>query len=146
MDEEYILMCKEAKELKGILERKSDALYCEGYHVYFTTRNFGDPEFDPEWTEHVIQTFDLDKPLFEPEEIEVYRQEELQEIYSDKLGRQSSMIMADFCMWMKDHPYPRDHEVWQDITRLWLTFVMEKIFWKSWNSETKKWETVWWEK
>lgn len=149
MDEQYIKMCKEARELQDKIEENPDTLYCEGHHVYIKY-----PVHDEVTGEDSYAVWSWGKrwfkePLWKPEEIKIPRQEDLQEILKTQKSYTTTGLIIEFSAWActrgvntETNHYDHLYEESLSLNVLWLCFTMETIFNKFWNSETKSWELI----
>lgn len=122
MNKEYILMCREAKEIQDLWDTAPGSKY---YHERF---GYG----------HVNYEFATDQSEY----IWLPQQEDLQNIIREETRLSEFTIFQDFAglkytpdEWSKfiDHFSFRTY---------WLLFTMETCFNKTWNWETKKWEAI----
>lgn len=124
MDETYIKMCKEAKEIQELWKpKKGDkALLDSGFIDYI----------DELW----------DKKGF----TWLPRQEDLQEIFQEAHGNgiHVSTVVNLFYMWFWDEYNNKQKDCCEqyDWNVLWLCFVMERLYGKYWNSKTESWEVI----
>ena len=144
MDEEYLIMIKEASELQDLIEEKPDTLYCEGHHVYVKY-----PVHDEITGEDSYAIWSWGKrwfkePLWKPEEIKIPRQKDLQEIYSIKKEKNNGVrepldvMLEDFSLFINS-PDTEIPYAWS-MDKLWLEFIMDYWYGKEWNQEIRKWD------
>lgn len=139
MDEEYIEMCKKAeliqREMDSLNKDSLSVLWCDGYHVYI---KFDDIDCYLKRLKNPVSNnlFDFKIP----------RIEDLQEIFQKTYGNgiHVSTVENSFhdWFWRSYVEKQKDCSEQYDWNVLWLCFVMEKLFIKRWNSETKSWELI----
>ena len=143
MDEEYLIMVKKAPELQDKIEEKPDTLYCDGYHVYIKY-----PVHDEVTGEDSYGAWSWDKfrekPLWKPEKVKIPRVDDLQKIFQEahNNGIHLSTVVTLFSRWFWEEYNDKQKDCCEqyDWNVLWLCFLMEKLFTKRWNSETKEWD------
>jgi hypothetical protein len=123
MISDYILMCKEAKEIQELWEPKV------GDRI-INKENNPHPSFCLPYRDELKQ----DKFHWIP------RQEDLQSLcmkYHDRYYT-FDVLLDDFCAgW--NMPSPGLNESFDEY---WLLFTMDVLFDKEWNHETKKWQPI----
>ena len=139
MDETYIKMCKEAKEIQrgmdGLNKDELNFLWSEGYHVYI--------KFDD--IDCCLKR--LKTPISENlSEFKIPRQEDLQEIFQEAHGNgiHVSTVVNSFYRWFWDEYNNKQKDCCEqyDWNVLWLCFVMDRLYGKRWNSKTGSWEVI----
>jgi hypothetical protein len=161
MDSKYIAMCKEATEIQDLWVPKS------GDQVIRHLTVFGE-ELDKQiWNS--MDTFEIlvntsmiegywhctnkngDSITLTNEEMHkqtcmwIPRQEDLQTIIRGKLpsGVHETIYLLDcFNAWYCDKSWAFSYNLNLTISELWLHFVMEKMFKKTWNTETSEWAPI----
>ncbi len=121
MDELFIRMCQEARELQEQWEAKpGDRAKYPGYQVQFLDRGHMD-------------YYNFESLIWLP------RQEDLQQIFRLKNGNPDDYwILKSFLVWFSDLNFCHYRDV--SINKLWLRYVMEFVYKKRWNGTT--WEPL----
>ena len=148
MNDKYILMCKEAKEIQEIRKRWPVCFWEDGDLIYLT------PNYDPYLKEGIYSVVDgyivmISSPgIYEGDYVggldyeDIYeviwlpRQEDLQKICLLQKGYGSRF--SEFMLLRKFHDWAIDYEYspFRSLNELWLCFVMETVYGKVWNGKT----------
>jgi len=126
MDELFIRMCQEARELQEQWEAKpGDRAKYPGYQVQFLDRGHMD-------------YYNFESLIWLP------RQEDLQQIVLNKfkdLHWSTNHLLWHFNSWFKDFlDLTSKYCLNYDLTQLWLCYVMEEFYKKYWSGTT--WEKI----
>lgn len=134
MDETFIQMCREAKEIqegwepkpadKVVLVRLDDNPYgLKGtYHLDYLDKDAKDWSNEDLHNEGIYWL-----PL----------QEDLQTIYDNHVGLTFDLVLMAF-----QYYYENEYEFESNFSMVWLCFVMETCYGKQWNMETQTWEAI----
>ena len=125
MDKQYILMCKKAKEIQDLW-----------------TPSCGDMVISPDTgTLEIYSQRELENAIYYSNSyIWLPRQDQLQEMIK---SNNAYMLTKDFTKWMDDN----QDEQWLlsmrfSMEKLWLTFVMKKLYNKEWKWGGKDWTKI----
>lgn len=133
--EQYILMCREAKELQEDWKPKDGDSIWHNLKVGFV-------KFVKKHL-HFIIGDDIVRPMVKEEAIWLPSQEDLQEIhYNSFLGQHISTTEKSFHRWFWQEYNNKEKSCLEqyDWNEIWLCFVMNKVYDKQWNGTT--WETI----
>jgi hypothetical protein len=131
MDNEYILMCKSATEIQKGWKPKGGNRFIDAWG------HLRDCEYD-------IEKKSGSYLLTKQQGIFLPRQEDLQEIYLEpyKGGLHVSTMINTFYHWFWEEYNNKIKSCLEQYNwnEMWLCFVMESLYNKRWNTETKEWE------
>ena len=128
MDKGYIEMCKSATEIQ------------EGWKINDLDRIlfYGDDE----QLIDVVPLFCKDRKFYKQTSIWLPRQEDLQELAVSLWDYVELGMLLRFNDYVEQKFSDGFKFPIKKIDQLWLCFVMEQVYDKRWNTETKKWDVI----
>lgn len=146
MDKEYILMCIEATEIQELWKPKEFDLYLfedkdtrEGFidccPAYLGRKWDGDIEEGCKLREQDIEVY-KDLCVWLP------RQEDLQQIFKEEKQVSEDITLLLFKRYIADLGSVCTQCEGMSITKAWLCCIMEKLYAKDWDSESKTWVSL----
>ena len=148
MNKNYIKMCIQADEIQELWEPKPGDLFYEEYsekNKQFSKEHWLDADDHNGSFYHVSDSLDFingshSRYSKQLKEKCVYcpSQEDLQEIAFREIGLTTDLILGMLIDYYNEE-YMGDGN---DLTSLWLCFVMEKCFKKRWDSEKEEWTFI----
>jgi len=141
MDETFILMCREAKEIQDQWKPK-DGDYVTYWQEFANKRVPSAFEYLQKDYDGVIID-DIGHPIKNCGNVVwLPRQEDLQKIYFQHFNLHDEMVVLYHFKQWENSLKAIIQKLFPTITITWLSFVMGTCYNKQWNGETGKWEVI----
>jgi len=135
MDTEYSLMCKEATEIQELWKPRTGDMYQfkmfpESVHLMILG-----PDLEDHFMSYVFD-HKLEGCFWLP------RQEDIQQIFKEEKQVSEDITLLLFKRYIADLGSVCTQCEGMSITKAWLCCIMEKLYAKDWDSESKTWVSL----